>query len=88
MPTLTRENLRAQMDGCLASVEFVQKDDDDGRLPGTYITIHLDGDPAIAAGRVRVTYLCEHKFGDGIARPEGGYSAVCQKCGFVGSTDR
>lgn len=35
-----------------------------------------------------VANVCEHKFGNGIARPEGGYSAVCQKCGLVGSTDR
>jgi len=32
--------------------------------------------------------VCEHKWVNSIARPEGGYSSVCQKCGLVAATDR
>lgn len=47
------------MTGTVANAEFVDDDDADGRVPGTYITIRLDGDPRIGAGRVSITYLDE-----------------------------
>jgi hypothetical protein len=47
------------MDGVLQSVEFVEEGDEDGRAPGTYITVRLDADHRIGAGRVRVEYVTD-----------------------------
>lgn len=44
------------MEGRIYSVEFIPENDED-REPGTYITIRLDADERITAGRVRVEYI-------------------------------
>lgn len=44
--------------GKVVAGEFVVTDDEDGRPPGTYITIRLDDpDAQLVGGRVQVTYL-------------------------------
>jgi len=45
------------MDGTIYSAEFITDEDDDEREPGTYITIRLDANERIGAGRVRVEYI-------------------------------
>jgi hypothetical protein len=45
------------MDGVMQSVEFVDEHDEQGREPGTYITIRLNENLPIGAGRVRVEYV-------------------------------
>lgn len=47
------------MEGIVISADFVvsKDDDEDNREPGTYITIRLDDDHRIRAGRVRVDYI-------------------------------
>lgn len=46
-----------EMLGTLFSVEFVDDNDDEDRRPGTYITIRLDKDALLGAGRMKVSYI-------------------------------
>lgn len=46
--------------GTVYTAEFVGDNDED-REPGTYITIRLDGDPRVKAGRVKVIYIEDEK---------------------------
>lgn len=52
-------SIQMQYEGTVVAAEFLTDEDakEHEREAGTYITIRLDGDPPIAAGRVRVTYL-------------------------------
>lgn len=53
---------RRPMGGTMVSAEFVvTKESDDDMEPGTYITIRLDEDYRIRAGRVRIDYVDENK---------------------------
>lgn len=45
-----------EFEGIMAAIEFV-KEDDDEREAGTYVTVRLDTNPRLGAGRVRLTYL-------------------------------
>lgn len=50
------------MEGTVISAEFVVAKENEGDLePGTYITIRLDDDYRIGAGRVRVEYIDEDR---------------------------
>lgn len=55
---MSREWDGKEVIGKIVAGEFVEADDEQGRAPGTYITIRLD-DPSegLVAGPVKVTYL-------------------------------